>query len=101
LGYAFASAFKTAHWLATAEAGAFVSERNRGLVYGTIGTVNSLVALAAPPLAGLLFIQQPHWPYLAGMGLLILTIGLSWMFIPGSGESAEAIPGYDNVLGKG
>jgi predicted MFS family arabinose efflux permease len=101
LGYTFASAFKTAHWLATAEAGTFVSERNRGLIYGTIATINSLVVLLAPPVAGLLYTRQPHLPYVASVGLLLITIILSWVFIPRGTQHAKAIPGYNNVLGKG
>lgn len=101
LGYTFASAVKTAHWLATAEAGNFVSERNRGLVYGAIGTINSLTMFLAPPLAGLLFAQRPQLPYIASMAMLLVTIILSWSFVPISNQHADAIPGYSDVLGKG
>lgn len=101
MGYTFASAVKTAHWLATAEAGTFVRERNRGLVYGAIGTINSLTVLIAPPVAGLLFTYQPQLPYIASMLMLGVTVFLSWAFIPVSNQRAEAIPGYNDVLGKG
>jgi predicted MFS family arabinose efflux permease len=101
LGYTFASAVKTAHWLATAEAGNFVSERNRGLVYGAMSTINSLTLLITPPLAGLLFSNRPQLPYIASMAMLLVTIFLSWAFIPASNQRAEAIPGYDDILGKG
>jgi predicted MFS family arabinose efflux permease len=101
LGYAFAASYQTARWLATVEGGTFVSERNRGLVYGTVETVNSLVFLLAPPIAGLLYAQRPQLPYLTGMVMLVVTLILTWCFLPGTQRRAEAIPGYNEVLGKG
>jgi hypothetical protein len=70
-------------------------------VYGAISTINSLTLLITPPLAGLLFSRRPQLPYIVSMAMLLLTIFLSWAFIPDSNQHAEAIPGYNDVLGKG
>jgi hypothetical protein len=53
-----------------------------GLTYGTMETVNALVFILTPPLAGLLFDWNPVFIYPLSIGLLLVSIIVSYLFLP-------------------
>jgi hypothetical protein len=74
-GYLLLGAYQTSRSLAAAQGRALVEDHEMNIAYGLIETVSSLAVILAPPLAGVLYAQNPTWVYtasLAGIGVSLL-----------------------------
>jgi len=82
LSYFLAGGFRIARSLTVAQAEGLVSRVNLGLVYGITETVMGLVAIIAPPIAGLLYHVSPALPYPVSLGILGGSLFLTTRFLP-------------------
>ena len=82
LGYFLIGGYRFARSLATVQTKNLVHQSRMGLAYGITETVGSSAIILAPPLAGFLYEINPSLMYLVGFGLIIVSIGVSALFIP-------------------
>lgn len=82
LGYFLLGGFRAARPMAMAQARDLVHDSQMGLTYGTMETVNAIVFILTPPLAGLLFDWDPAFIYPLSIGLIIVSILVSYLFSP-------------------
>ena len=82
LGYFLLGGFRAARPMAMAQARELVHDSQMGLSYGTLETVNAIVFIVTPPLAGLLFDWDPFFIYPLSIGLIIVSILISTLFSP-------------------
>lgn len=82
LGYFLLGGFRAARPMAMAQARDLVHDSQMGLTYGTMETVNAIVFILTPPLAGLLFDWDPVFIYPLSIGLLLVSIVVSYLFSP-------------------
>lgn len=82
LGYFLLGGFRAARPMAMAQARALVHDSQMGLTYGMMETVNAIVFILTPPLAGLLFDWNPVFIYPLSIGLLLVSIIVSYLFSP-------------------
>ena len=82
LGYFLAGGFRIARSLTVAQAEGLVSRANLGLVYGITETMMGLVAIIAPPVAGLLYRVSPTLPYPVSLGIIGVSLFLTTRFLP-------------------
>jgi hypothetical protein len=91
LGYFLAAGFRIARSLTVAQAEGLVSRANLGLVYGITETVMGLVAIIAPPIAGLLYRLSPALPYPISLGIIGGSLFLTARFLPRLRPSAPPV----------
>jgi MFS family permease len=77
LGYFFLGGFQTSRSLANAQVRELVDSKNMGVAFGLMETVLSLTVILAPPLAGLLYAQDPLLPYIVSLGFILLFLGIN------------------------
>ncbi len=82
LGYFLLGGFRAARPMAMAQARDLVHDSQMGLTYGTMETVNAIVFILTPPLAGLLFDWNPAFIYPLSIGLILISIVISYLFSP-------------------
>ena len=82
LGYFLLGGFRAARPLAMAQARELVHDSQMGVSYGIMDTVNAVIFILTPPLAGLLFEQDPMIVYPLAIGLIVLSIIISYLFSP-------------------
>lgn len=82
LGYFLLGGFRAARPMAMAQARDLVHDSQMGLTYGTMETVNAIVFILTPPLAGLLFDWDPAFIYPLAIGLILASIIVSYLFSP-------------------
>ena len=85
-GYFLLGGFRVAINMSNAQVRELVSPANMGLAYGVTTTVSMLAAVIAPPIAGLLYGQNPGWMYPLSMVLIGGGMVLSLRFLPKSVE---------------
>ena len=77
LGYFLLGGFRAARPLALAQARELVHESQMGLTYGVMETVNAVIFILTPPLAGFLYEQDPNSIYPLALGLLAVSVLIS------------------------
>jgi MFS family permease len=82
LGYFLLGGFRASRPMAMAQARDLVHDSQMGLTYGTMETVNAIVFILTPPLAGLLFDWDPAFIYPLSIGLILVSIIISYLFSP-------------------
>ena len=90
LGYALMGSTNPARIMLTAQARALSKAENMGLAYGMLETVLSVVLIAAPPLAGALYVIQPDLVFPICAAGILITIVLGWFFMPRGSTPAQA-----------
>lgn len=80
LGYFVLGGFRVARPLALAQAREMVHDSQMGLTYGILETIGSAIFILTPPLAGLLFEFDPAIVYPLGMGLIAVSILVSYLY---------------------
>ncbi|MEW6400801.1 MAG: MFS transporter [Chloroflexota bacterium] len=88
LGYFLLGGFRAARPLALAQARDLVHDSQMGLTYGTMETVNAVIFILTPPLAGFLFGIEPSVVYPLAIALVAVSIVISWIFSPGKQKYA-------------
>jgi len=81
LGYFLLGGFRAARPMALAQVREMVHDSQMGLTYGMMETVNSIIFVLTPPLAGVLFEWNPVFIYPLAMGLLVVSIIISYLFL--------------------
>lgn len=92
LGYFSLGGYRVSKSLSMALARPLIHQAQMGVAYGFIETVSSVAIIIAPPLAGLLYQQNPVIVYPIAICLIGFAVILSFKFIPKeSGVHAEML----------
>ena len=68
--------------MALAQAREFVHDSQMGITYGILETVSAVIFILTPPLAGILFERDPMIVYPLAIGLIAVSIFVSYKFSP-------------------
>ena len=68
--------------MAMAQARELVHDSQMGVTYGIMETIGSVIFIVTPPLAGLLFERDPVIVYPLAIGLIAVSIVISYLFSP-------------------
>jgi len=79
LGYFLLGGFRAARPLALAQARELVHDSQMGLTYGVMETVNSVIFILTPPLAGYLYKIDPATNYPLSLGLIAVSVIISFI----------------------
>ena len=79
LGYFLLGGFRAARPLAMAQARELVHDSQMGLTYGVMETVNSVIFILTPPLAGFIYKIDPMTNYTLALGLIAVSIIISFI----------------------
>lgn len=82
LGYFLLGGFRAARPMFMSQARDLVHESQMGLTYGTMETVASIIFILTPPLAGFLFEIDPYILYPISIGLIVISLIISYIFSP-------------------
>lgn len=82
LGYFLLGGFRAGRPLALAQARELVHDSQMGLTYGVMETVSAVIFILTPPVAGLLFEYNPMLVYPLAIGLIAISILISYLFSP-------------------
>jgi MFS family permease len=82
LGYFLLGGFRAARPMYMAQARELVHESQMGLTYGAMETVSSIIFILTPPLAGFLFEIDPVILYPLSIGLIFVSLIISYTFLP-------------------
>jgi MFS family permease len=82
LGYFLLGGFRAGRPLAQAQARELVHDSQMGLTYGIMETISSVIFILTPPLAGILFEYDPTIVYPLAIGLIIISIVVTYQFSP-------------------
>lgn len=82
LGYFLLGGFRAARPMALAQARELVHDSQMGVTYGIMETINAIIFILTPPLAGVLFERDPMIVYPLSIGLITASILVSYLFSP-------------------
>ena len=86
LGYFLLGGFRASRPMAQAQARELVHESQMGITYGLMETVIAVVSILTPPIAGLLFEIDPFIVYPISIGLVAVSIVVSYFYSPRKAE---------------
>ena len=92
LGYFLLGGFRAARPMAMAQARGLVHTSQMGLAYGTMETVSSIIFIIAPPIAGFIFELNPFTIYPLAVGLIFVSLLVSYFFSPQKSETSITAP---------
>ncbi len=82
LGYFLLGGFRAGRPMVMAQARELVHDSQMGVTYGIMETISAVIFILTPPLAGLLFERDPKIVYPLSMGLIAISILVSYLFSP-------------------
>lgn len=82
LGYFLLGGFRAGRPLAQAQARELVHDSQMGLTYGIMETISAVIFILTPPLAGILFEHDPMIVYPLAIGLILISIFVTYQFSP-------------------
>lgn len=82
LGYFLLGGFRAARPMAMAQTRELVHNSQMGLSYGAMETVSAIIFIIAPPIAGFIFERDPYVIYPIAIGLIVVSILVSYIFSP-------------------
>jgi MFS family permease len=82
LGYFLLGGFRAGRPMVMAQARELVHDSQMGVTYGIMETISSVIFILTPPLAGILFERDPMMVYPLSIGLIALSIAVSYFFSP-------------------
>jgi MFS family permease len=82
LGYFLLGGFRAGRPMALAQARELVHDSQMGITYGIMETITAVIFILTPPLAGILFERDPTIVYPLSVGLIGLSIVISYLFSP-------------------
>ena len=91
LGYFLLGGFRAGRPMALAQARELVHDSQMGVTYGIMETINSIIFILTPPLAGILFERDPMIVYPLSIGLIAVSIAVSYFFSPRKLPSSPAV----------
>jgi len=87
LGYFLLGGFRAGRPMAMAQARDLVHESQMGLTYGIMETISSIIMIVTPPIAGYLFEIDPMILYPLSIGMIVVSILVSSIFLPRKDET--------------
>lgn len=81
LGYFLLGGFRSGRLLVSAQARELVHDSQMGITYGVIETISAVIFILTPPLAGFLYERDPMILYPLGIGLIAVSILVSYIFM--------------------
>jgi len=82
LGYFLLGGFRAGRPMVMAQARELVHDSQMGVTYGIMETISAVIFILTPPLAGILFERDPKIVYPLSMGLIAISILISYLFSP-------------------
>lgn len=82
LGYFLLGGFRAGRPMALAQARELVHDSQMGVTYGIMETISAVIFILTPPLAGFLFERDPMIVYPLSIGLIAVSIAVSYFFSP-------------------
>ncbi len=82
LGYFLLGGFRAGRPMAMAQARELVHDSQMGITYGIMETVSAVIFIVTPPIAGFLFERDPMILYPLAIGLIVVSIVVSSIFLP-------------------
>jgi MFS family permease len=82
LGYFLLGGFRAGRPMVMAQARELVHDSQMGVTYGVMETISAVIFILTPPLAGILFERDPKIVYPLSMGLIAISILVSYLFSP-------------------
>jgi MFS family permease len=82
LGYFLLGGFRAGRPMVMAQARELVHDSQMGLTYGLMETISAVIFILTPPLAGILYERDPMILYPLAIGLIALSILVSYLFMP-------------------
>jgi MFS family permease len=82
LGYFLLGGFRAGRPMVMAQARELVHTSQMGVTYGIMETISAVIFIITPPLAGLLFEYDPKIVYPLSIGLIAVSILVSFLFSP-------------------
>ena len=82
LGYFLLGGFRAARPMALAMARDLVHDSQMGISYGATETVSAIIFIVSAPVAGFIFDRDPFLVYPLAIGLIIVSIFISYFFAP-------------------
>lgn len=82
LGYFLLGGFRAGRPLAQAQARELVHDSQMGLTYGIMETISSVIFILTPPIAGVLFEYDPTIVYPLAIGLILISVFVTYHFSP-------------------
>jgi MFS family permease len=82
LGYFLLGGFRAGRPMVMAQARELVHDSQMGVTYGIMETIGSVIFVLTPPLAGILFEYDPKFVYPLSIGLIMVSILVSYLFSP-------------------
>ena len=92
LGYFLLGGFRAARPMAMAQARGLVHGSQMGISYGAMETVSAIIFIVAPPIAGFIFDRDPFIVYPIAIGLIVVSIFVSYFFSPRKVENPIVNP---------
>jgi MFS family permease len=80
LGYFLLGGFRAGRPMVMAQARELVHDSQMGLTYGIMETLSAVIFVLTPPLAGILFEYNPKIVYPLSIGLIAVSIVVSYFF---------------------
>jgi hypothetical protein len=100
VGYFLLGGFRVSRSLVTAQVRNLVHGAQMGLAYGVSETINVLPVILAPPIAGLIYSQDPEIIYPISFFAILISILISWRFAPKT-LATQATPTLDEFSAPG
>jgi MFS family permease len=88
LGYFLLGGFRAGRPMVMAQARELVHDSQMGVTYGIMETISAVIFILTPPLAGILFERDPKVVYPLSIGLIAVSILVSYLFSPRKGSHA-------------
>jgi len=82
LGFFLLGGFRAGRPLMMAQARELVHVSQMGVMYGTMETISAVIFIVTPPLAGYLYERDPMMIYPLAIGLIVVSIVVSYFFMP-------------------
>jgi MFS family permease len=82
LGYFLLGGFRAGRPMVMAQARELVHDSQMGVTYGIMETISAVIFVLTPPIAGILFERDPKIVYPLSIGLIAVSILISYLFSP-------------------
>ena len=82
LGYFLLGGFRAGRPMVMAQARELVHVSQMGVMYGIMETISAVIFIITPPLAGFLYERDPMLVYPLAIGLIVVSILVSYFFMP-------------------
>lgn len=89
VGYFLLGGFRAGRPMAMAQAQELVHDSQMGVMYGVMETVSAVITIITPPIAGVLFEMKPDIVYPISIGLIVISIIVSYIFSPQSKSASH------------